>query len=83
MRSFYFAVELRRARFDIAMPNALVFDMPVEQSLHFITPIRSDLLDTKGKLVDNVIDEINGIFWVWRVSTFNALTRVAPSMAVY
>ena len=35
MRSFYFAVELRRARFDIAMPNALVFDMPVEQSLYY------------------------------------------------
>ena len=57
MRSFYFAVELRRARFDIAMPNALVFDMPLEQSLEFMTTIRSDLLYTEWKLVDDIIDK--------------------------
>jgi hypothetical protein len=62
MRSFYFAVELRRARFDIAMPNALVFDMPVQQSLEFMTTIRSDLLYTEWELVDEIIDKMNRIF---------------------
>lgn len=62
MRSFYFAVELRRARFDRDMPNALVFDMPVEQSLEFMTTIRSDLLYTEWKLVDDIIDKMNCIF---------------------
>ena len=64
MRSFYFAVELRRARFDRDMPNALVFDMPVEQSLEFMTTICSDLLYTEWKLVDDIIDKMNRIFWV-------------------
>ena len=62
MRSFYFAVELRRARFGMEVPNALAGDMPVEQSLEFMTTICSDLLYTEWKLVDDIIDKMNHIF---------------------
>ena len=62
MRSFYLPVELRGAGFDINMPNTLVFDMPVEQGLEFMSPIRSYLLNTERKLVDDMIDKMNGIF---------------------
>lgn len=62
MRSFYFAVELRRERFGMEVPSALVGDMPVEQSLEFMTTICSDLLYTEWKLVDDIIDIMNHIF---------------------
>lgn len=61
MRSFYFAVELRGAGFDINMPNTLVFDMPVEQGLVFMSSIGSYLLNAERELVGNMIDKMNGI----------------------
>lgn len=57
MRSFYFAVERRRARFNfnVGRPNALVLDLPVKQNVEFMTTIRSDLLSTEWELVDDII----------------------------
>ena len=62
MRSFYLAVELRGARFDVNMSDTLVFDMPVEQSLEFMSSIRSYLLNTKRERLDDMIGKVNGIF---------------------
>ncbi len=44
------------------MLNTLVFDMPVEQGLEFMSPISSDSMNSKRKFLDDMIDESNGIF---------------------
>ena len=62
MWSFCFAIELRGAGLDINMPNPLVFDMPVEQSLKFMSSIGMYLLDTERERVDDMIDKMNCIF---------------------
>ena len=62
MRSLYLAIELRGAGLDVNMPNTLVFDMPVEQSLKFMSSIGTYLLNTEPECVDDMIDKVIGIF---------------------
>ena len=64
MGSLDLAVELRRARFNINMSDSLVFNMPVEVSLPFMASIRPDCVNAERKLLDDVVDEINGTLLV-------------------
>ena len=64
VRTVYFAVQLWRLGFDIYMPHALVFDMPVKTGLKLMTPIRSNGADPEGKLLDNIVHELDRAFLV-------------------
>jgi hypothetical protein len=57
--TLYLAVQLGRLGFDVHMPHALVFNMPVKASLKLMAPIRSDRADSEGKLFDDVIHELD------------------------
>jgi len=61
VRSFDFAVELRRSRFDVDMASAFVFDVPVELSLELMATIRSDSVNAKREPLYDIIYEVNGI----------------------
>src|SRR4030095_7494659 len=56
---FVFAVQLWRLGFDIHMPHALVFDMPVKASLKLMTSIGSDGADPEGELLDHIVHELD------------------------
>ncbi len=43
------------------MVNSLIFDMPVELSLKFMSAVRSHSVDAKWELVDHVVDELTGV----------------------
>ena len=64
MGSFHLAIQLRRARLDVDMTNALVLDMPVEFCLEFMPSVCSDFPNSEGKFFDDVIDKITGVFLV-------------------
>lgn len=53
------AVELRRAAFDVGVPNAEVFDMPMELGLELVAVICPNFTDAKRELLDNVINEVD------------------------
>lgn len=57
--TLYLAVQLWRLGFDVHMPHALVFNMPVKASLKLMAPIRPDCVDPEGKLFDDVIHELD------------------------
>ena len=61
MRSFDLAVELRRSRLDIGMADPLVLDMPVEFGLEFMAIVSPDFLNAERKLVDDMVDEVDGV----------------------
>lgn len=56
---FDFAVQLRGLGFDVDMPHALVFNMPVKTSLKLMASIRSDRADPEGKLIHHVVYELD------------------------
>ena len=47
MGAFDLAVELWRARIDVDVANALVFDLPVKLGLELVPAVGSDALHTK------------------------------------
>ena len=57
MGTFDFAVRLRCLRFDIHMPHALVFDMPVKMSLKLMSSVGSDRADPEGKCLAQIVQE--------------------------
>ena len=59
VRTLDFAVQLGRLGFDVDMPHALVFDMPVKPGLKLMTSVRSDCADPEGKLLDHVVHELD------------------------
>ena len=59
MGAFYLAVQLWRLGFDVDMPHALVFDMPVKPGLKLMPSVRSDRADPDGKLFDDVVHELD------------------------
>ena len=59
VRTLDFAVQLWRLGFDVYMPHALVFNMPVKPRLKLMSPIRSDRADPEGKLFDDVVQELD------------------------
>ncbi len=61
MGSLDLTVELRRSRFDIRMSDTQVFDVPMELRLELMATIGSDLLDSKRKLGNDVVNKSNRI----------------------
>ena len=61
MGSLDLAVKLRCTRSDVHVPDALVFDMPVELGLELVTAVRTDRVDSKWKLLDDMVDEVDGV----------------------
>lgn len=59
--SLELAVQLRCPRFDIRMSDTQVFNMPMELRLKLMTSIGPDLLDTKRKLGNDVINKGNRV----------------------
>jgi len=43
VRSLHFAIELRRAGLDVGVPDALVFNIPVEFSLELMAVLSEEL----------------------------------------
>ena len=64
MRSFHLSIQLRRARLDVDMTDALVLDMPMKFGLEFVSPVCADFPYSERKLFDDVIDKITGVFLV-------------------
>ena len=65
------------------MTDALVLDVPVEFGLELMAIVGSDFADAERELVDDVIDEVDGIGLVMALVDLEGPTRVASSMAVY
>jgi hypothetical protein len=61
VRSFHLTIEFRGAWFDVNMPDTPVLDMPMEKGLKLMTSIRTDGVDAKRELFDNVVDELNSV----------------------
>ncbi len=61
MRSFHLAVELRSTWSDVDVLHAQVCNMPMEERLKLVAAIRLDGADSKGELLDHVVDEVDGI----------------------
>ena len=83
MGAFHLAVELWRARLDVDVANALVFDVPVKLGLEFVPAVGSDALHTKRDFFKHILNEGNGVFLIMAGMTFRARMRVASSIAVY
>jgi len=49
VRSLHFAIELRRAGLDVGVPDALVFNIPVEFSLELMAVVSPDFFDPEGE----------------------------------
>lgn len=59
MRPLDLAVQLRRSRLDAGVADTAVFDVPLEPGLELVTAVGSDRLYPEGKLLDDVIDEVD------------------------
>jgi hypothetical protein len=51
---FQLCLELWRSMFDVYMPYALIFDMPVKRGLKLMASVSSDRMDTEGKFINNI-----------------------------
>ncbi len=61
MRPFDFAIQLRCAAFDICMPDAKVFDVPMELRLELMSVVRADFPDPEREFFDDVINEVDRV----------------------
>ena len=61
MRTLDFAVELRRAGFDVGMSDALVFDVPVKLGLELVTIVGANFSDPEGELLNGIVDETDSV----------------------
>ena len=43
------------------MPDSFVLDVPMESGLELMTPVRTDGMDAKRKLVDNAVNEVHRV----------------------
>ena len=64
MLSFHLAIQLRRARLDVDMTDALVLDVLMKFGLELMPSVCADLSYSERKLFDDVIDKITGVFLV-------------------
>ncbi len=55
-------VELRASWFDVNMPDPLVFNMPMELGLPFMTAVGAEGLDAERKFVDYIVRKVDGVF---------------------
>ncbi len=61
VRPLDLSVELWRLWLDVDVFHALVSYMPVEERLELVAAVGSDGLDPEGELLDDVIDEVDGV----------------------
>ena len=61
MRSLDLPVQLGRAGFDVGVADAEILNMPMEPGLELMSIIGADFSDAEGELVDDVIDEVDGV----------------------
>jgi len=61
MGSFDFAVKLRGGGFDVGVPDALIFYMPMKFSLEFVPVISPHLIDSERETLNDIIYKIDGI----------------------
>ena len=61
MRPLDLAVQLRRSRLDVGVADTAVFDVSVELGLKFVSAVGTDRLYPEGKLLHDVIDEVDRI----------------------
>ena len=61
MRSFNLAIETRGSWFNVMMPDAFIFNMPMELSLELMTVIGSYGLNSDREFIDHIIYKINGV----------------------
>ena len=54
-----FAVQLGCLGFDVDMPHALVFNMPVKSGLKLMPPVCANCVDPEGKRLDPVVQELD------------------------
>jgi hypothetical protein len=59
VRTLDFTVELWGSGLDVNVPDTFVFDVPVELCLPLVATIRTDGVDAKRELIDDVVDEID------------------------
>ena len=59
MRSLDLAVQLRCSASNVGVSDALIFDVPVELRLEFMTVVGPDLFDAERELLDDMVDEID------------------------
>jgi hypothetical protein len=64
MRSLYFVIQLRRSRLDACMPDSHILHVPMETGLPLMSSVCTDGMDPKRKLLDHVINKIDGAFLV-------------------
>ena len=83
MGAFDLAVELWRARLDVDVTNALVFDVPVKLGLELVPAVGSDALHTKREFLKHILNEDNGVFLIVARIYLRARIRVASSIEVY
>ena len=57
MGEFGLAVELWRARLDVDVANAFVFDVPVKLGLEFVPAVGSDALHTRRERLQYIIEK--------------------------
>ena len=57
MRALDFSVELRRAAFDVGVPDSEVFDMPMELGLELVTVVGSHLANAEREYFDDVVNK--------------------------
>ena len=55
MGSFDFAVKLRGGGFDVGVPDALIFYMPMKFSLEFVPVISPHLIDSERETLNDII----------------------------
>ena len=79
-------IELWRAWFDIHMSDPLVFNVPVEVRLKLVSPVGSDRMDSKRKLFDHVVNEIDSALLIvtlldlQRADPWGVVDRVVSEM---
>jgi hypothetical protein len=61
VRALDLPVELRRARLDVDVPDALVGQVPVEEDLEPVAAVRAHRVDAEGELPDDMVDERDGV----------------------
>ena len=61
VRSFDLPIELRRAPFDVGVPDPEIYDMPMEFGLELMTIIRAHLANAERELFNDVFNEIDGV----------------------
>ena len=55
---------LWRSMFDVYMPYAFIFDMPVKLGLKLMASVSSNRMDAEGKFINHIINKLNGILLI-------------------